>query len=126
MAGSILKIIVPQVMVKNEITIIAKILIINPVLIICAIVSFPVLKAMAFGGVAIGNINAKEAASVTGIIISKGLIPISFAKPLITGKIISVVAVFEVNSVSIDINPVNVPINSVGDNALAPDRRLPA
>ncbi len=83
------------------------------------------LNAVVSGDFAISNINGKEAASVTGIIFSREFTPMLFVKPLITGKIISVVAVFEVNSMSIDINPVNVSFNSLRDNVLAPERMLP-
>ena len=56
-------------------------------------------NTMAFGGVAIGNMNAIDADSVAGIIRNKGLMPVVTDKPANTGNNISVVAVFDVSSV---------------------------
>ena len=56
-------------------------------------------KIMAFGAVAEGNIKAREAEIVAGSIKSKGLTSMLMAKPANTGKKVSTVATFEVNSV---------------------------
>ena len=54
---------------------------------------------MAFGGVATGSIKAQEAESVAGIISSNGLTSMATAREPRIGRIISVVAVFDVSSV---------------------------
>ncbi len=97
----------------------------KPAFIISIIDSLPVLKIMAFGGVATGNIKAMEAARVTGIINSRGLTWISVAKPEIIGSIISVVAVLDVNSVSPLIIAVTTPINPRFDRDFASASWLP-
>ena len=115
--------IVPQIIVTAVIITTAKMLIRKPVLIISIIFNFPVPKTIAFGGVAMGNINAIEAASVIGNINKRGFNFISVAKPDIIGSIISVVAVFDVNSVNNDIIPVKAATNIVGDRFPAPAKR---
>ena len=75
------------------------ILIINPVRIILFILTLLVPNIIAFGGVAVGSINANEAASVTGTINIRGLIFKPTAMEAKTGRSIWVEAVFEVNSV---------------------------
>ncbi len=74
-------------------------LVMKPALTISIIFSFPEPNTTAFGGVATGNIKAKDAAMVIGITRKRGLILMAFESPAITGRSISVVAVFEVNSV---------------------------
>lgn len=59
----------------------------------------PELKTMALGPVAIGSINAQEAAMVAGIIKRKGCTLIASAKEASTGSIMDAVATFEVTSV---------------------------
>ena len=54
---------------------------------------------MALGGVATGSIKAQDGESVAGIIRKSGLIFIATANDARMGRIICVVAVFEVNSV---------------------------
>ena len=54
---------------------------------------------MAFGAVAAGNMKANDAAMVAGSIKSKGFISMLIANPANTGKKVSTVARFEVNSV---------------------------
>lgn len=61
-------------------------------------------KIMALGAVAEGNIKAREADMVAGNIKSKGFISILMASPAKTGKKVSTVATFEVNSVRKVIN----------------------
>ena len=58
-----------------------------------------VLKTIAFGGVAIGSIKAKEHDSVAGIMRISGLIFKETDKPASIGNTIIAVAVLEVNSV---------------------------
>jgi hypothetical protein len=71
----------------------------NPVLDISKTFNRLVPKTMAFGGVAAGNIKAKEAAIVAGSINNNGLTSKLIANPAITGRKVSTVAVFEVTSV---------------------------
>ena len=59
----------------------------------------PEPKTIALGGVATGSINAIEPDSVAGSIKSKGLISMDTDNPARIGNNISVVAVFDVNSV---------------------------
>ncbi len=70
-----------------------------PVLAISLILMRPLPNTIAFGGVATGIINAHEADSVAGIMSIKGFILIATATEARIGRIISVVAVFEVSSV---------------------------
>lgn len=56
-------------------------------------------KIIALGGVATGIMNAQEADIVAGIISIKGCSPVATATAARIGKIISVVAVFDVTSV---------------------------
>ena len=71
----------------------------NPAFDIFGILTQPLPKTMAFGGVATGNIKANEAANVAGTIKNKGWIFAAIAAMPSIGKITVVVAVFEVNSV---------------------------
>ncbi len=61
-------------------------------------------KIMALGGVAVGNIKAREEARVAGIINSRGLFPLLMARLAKTGSSIWVEATLEVSSVRKDIN----------------------
>jgi len=72
---------------------------ISPVRIISSILISPDPNTIAFGGVATGNIKAHDADSVAGIISSSGFILIAVAAEPRIGRIICVVAVFEVSSV---------------------------
>ena len=72
---------------------------ISPVLAISAIRNLLVPKIMAFGGVATGSMNAIEAEMVAGSMRNKGFTSMETDNPANIGRIISVVAVFEVNSV---------------------------
>ena len=87
---------------------------INPVFTISIMRIRFVPKMIAFGGVATGNINAMEAASVAGIINNNGLIFITLAKPARIGKIISVVATFDVNSVNSEIRVTFANVKTMG------------
>ena len=71
----------------------------KPVLAISAIFILLVPKIMALGGVATGSMNAIEADMVAGIIRNNGFISMETASPARIGRIISVVAVFDVSSV---------------------------
>jgi len=71
----------------------------KPVLTISEICRRREPKTIALGGVAAGNIKANEHDRVPGIISNSGLTLIAVAKAARRGKIISVVAVLEVNSV---------------------------
>ena len=76
----------------------------NPVLDISITFRRFVPKMIAFGAVAEGSINAKDAEIVAGSINSNGFISILIAKPAKTGKNVSTVATFDVNSVKNVIN----------------------
>ena len=71
----------------------------TPALTISKILMRPLPKTMALGGVAMGIIKAQDADRVAGISSIKGLIFMATAMDDKMGKIIWVVAVFEVNSV---------------------------
>ena len=71
----------------------------RPDLDISSTFSLLVPKIIAFGAVAEGNIKASDAEIVAGSINSKGFISILIARPAKTGKKVSTVATFEVNSV---------------------------
>ena len=81
--------------------IITKIIFNNPPAFIKSIVlNFPVLNAIAFGGVEIGRIKAKLQAIAEGIRISSGFIPsFDIANLFRIGKNICAVETFEVNPV---------------------------
>lgn len=70
-----------------------------PALTISEMVIRPLPNTIALGGVATGIINAQDAAIVAGIINNRGLVFIATATDAKIGRIISVVAVFEVSSV---------------------------
>ena len=71
----------------------------KPALHISGMVMWPEPNTIAFGGVAIGIINAKLAASVAGNISKYGCMPAPIAMPARIGTNVAVVAVLEVNSV---------------------------
>ena len=102
--GSILKIIPIKAYVTSVIIIIPIILITNPVRIILLMLTLLVPNIIAFGGVAVGSMNANDAASVTGSINTSGFIFNPAAIEAKTGSSICVEAVFEVNSVRKVIN----------------------
>ena len=72
----------------------------NPALIILLIFTLPLPKTTAFGGVAIGSINAQLAAIVVGITKIKGLTSSPIANIIKIGEKVATVAVFEFNSVN--------------------------
>lgn len=76
----------------------------NPVCTIVFILSRFVPKMIAFGGVAVGIIKARDEAMVAGIIRNMGLFPLLIARIAKMGKSISVEATFVVSSVRKDIN----------------------
>ena len=86
------------------------ILSINPALIILLIVTFPLPKTTAFGGVAIGNINAQLAAIVVGITKIRGLTSNPIAKIISIGEKVATVAVLEFSSVKKIINATAISI----------------
>ena len=79
-------------------------------------------KTMAFGGVATGNIKAKEQDRVPGIIRKRGFIFKETASAASMGRRISAVAVFEVSSVKKVMNmQIQATINR-GGNEPSPSR----
>jgi hypothetical protein len=87
--------------IKNKIVVIIAPIktIANPAFTISPIFIFPVLNTIAFGGVATGNIKAKEAETVAGNIRSNGFIFRATAREASIGSIVLVIAVLDVNSV---------------------------
>lgn len=70
---------------------------------------------MAFGGVEIGNVKAKEAEIAAGIIKISGSISIALAIAAITGNIVADVAVLDENSVKVvTIPPITNKIKKIG------------
>ena len=108
--GSILKTMPKNTYVAIVTIKIPTMLITNPVRIILFILTLSVPKIIAFGGVAVGSINANDAASVTGTINIMGFIFKPTAIEAKTGKSICVEAVFEVNSVRKVISPTIIRI----------------
>ena len=72
-----------------------------PAFIISLISNCPLPKITAFGGVAIGNINAQLAAIVVGMTKNKGFISKPIAKIINIGVKVATVAVFEFSSFSL-------------------------
>ena len=70
-----------------------------PILTISIILTLPLPNIIAFGGVATGIIKAQDADRVAGIINNRGFVFIATATDASIGRIISVVAVFDVSSV---------------------------
>ena len=70
-----------------------------PTFAISEILSFPVAKTIAFGGVEIGNINASDDEIVAGIISLIGSIPKALLKEAMIGRKVEATAVFDENSV---------------------------
>ena len=70
-----------------------------PAFIISLISTWPLPKITAFGGVAIGNINAQLAAIVVGMTKNKGFTFNPIAKIINIGVKVATVAVFELSSV---------------------------
>jgi len=73
-------------------------------------------KIIVFGGVATGSMNAIEAESVAVIIRSNGLIPMATETEAKIGRIICVVAVFDVSSVRNVIKVAVIIIIHIGEN----------
>lgn len=91
-----------------------------PDLTISDIFILPLPNTIAFGGVATGIIKAQDADIVAGIIMRSGFIFIAILTEARIGRIISVVAVFEVSSVKKVIERHIVRITKIGltsDNA---------
>ena len=83
-----------------------------PAFIISVISNCPLPKITAFGGVAIGNINAQLAAIVVGIIRNHGFISKPIAKIINIGVKVATVAVFELSSVKKIINKTEISIKA--------------
>jgi hypothetical protein len=80
---------------------------------------------MALGGVATGIIKAQEAESVAGIMSISGFVFMATATDASIGKIISVVAVLEVNSVKkVRLKQITSIIRN-GDTPASPENLLP-
>jgi len=86
----------------------------------------PEPNIIAFGGVATGSIKAHEADRIAGIISISGFIFIATDKAAGIGRIIWVVAVFEVNSVRNVINKQMTIIINIGGNCLKPVNWAPS
>ncbi len=101
------------------------ILITTPALAISAILTRPLPKTMALGGVATGIMKAHDAERVAGIMSIKGFTCMAKPTEARIGKIISVVAVFEVNSVR-KVNPKHIEsIMIIGEVPAKPANSLP-
>ena len=101
------------------------ILISTPALAISAILTLPLPKTMALGGVATGIMKAQEAESVAGIISIKGFTCMAKPTEAKMGRIISVVAVLDVNSVR-KVNPKQMErIMTIGEVPARPANSLP-
>ena len=83
----------------------------NPAFIILLIFTFPLPKTTAFGGVAIGSINAQLAAIVVGITKTRGLTSSPIAKIINIGEKVATVAVLELSSVKSMIKATAININ---------------
>ena len=83
-----------------------------PVFIISLISNCPLPKITAFGGVAIGNINAQLAAIVVGMTKNNGFISKPIAKIINIGVKVATVAVFELSSVKKIINKTAISIRA--------------
>ncbi len=86
-------------MINKVITAIHNKFIHNPALAIWGIVTQPVPKTIALGGVATGSMKASEEDMAAAIISLAGSMPRTVAREKVTGRIIVTVAVFEVISV---------------------------
>lgn len=82
-------------------------------------------KTMALGGVATGNIKAKDPATVAGTIKNKGLMRKATAMEAKTGKKVSTVAVLEVNSVKKVMVVTTNKSNKIGGKCRKPDKDWP-
>ena len=83
-----------------------------PAFIISLISNCPLPKITAFGGVAIGNINAQLAAIVVGMTKNNGFISKPIAKIINIGVKVATVAVFEFSSVKKIINKTAISIKT--------------
>ena len=83
-----------------------------PAFIISLISNCPLPKITAFGGVAIGNINAQLAAIVVGMTKNNGFISKPIAKIINIGVKVATVAVFELSSVKKIINKTAINIKA--------------
>ena len=96
-----------------------------PAFAISAILTRPLPKIIAFGGVATGNIKAQEAESVAGIIRNRGFIFISRESAAKIGRIIWVVAVLDVTSVK-KVRPMQtIKTMMIGCNPARPENFCP-
>ena len=80
---------------------------------------------MALGGVATGIMNAHDADRVAGIINNSGCTFVATATEAMIGRIISVVAVFDVNSVRRVIDRQTIRISTNGGTPASPAKALP-
>ena len=97
----------------------------TPTLAISAILIRPLPKTIALGGVATGIINAQDAESVAGIISNIGFAFMAKATEANIGRIISVVAVLDVNSVK-KVRPKHMMrIIKIGDIPASPANLFP-
>ncbi len=98
---------------------------IKPTLAMSIILILWVPKTMALGGVATGNMKAKEQERVPGIIKKRGFRWIEIARAAKTGRRISAVAVLEVSSVKKVMNKQTIVTINIGDRELIPWSRSP-
>ena len=100
-------------------------LIANPALAISPILMRPLPKMMALGGVATGIIKAQDAEKVAGIINNNGLICMAIPTDARMGRIISVVAVLDFNSVKNVILVQIMTIIMIGGTPSSPENLFP-
>ena len=100
-------------------------LITMPALAISPILMRPLPKIMAFGGVATGIIKAQDAETVAGIINNSGFICMATPTDARIGRIISVVAVLDVNSVKNVMLVQSISIITIGDTPSRPENLFP-
>ena len=87
---------------------------------ICRMVTAPVPKTMALGGVPTGSMKAQVAAKAAGISSAIGSTPMPTATPPRIGMKVAAVAVFDVTSVRNRISVVTATISMIGVNAPRP------
>lgn len=97
----------------------------TPAFAISDILILPLPSTIALGGVAVGSINAQDAEIAAGIINSRGFVFVAMATDAKMGRIISAVAVFEVNSVKNVITKQMIIIIMIGGMSAKPLNLLP-
>ena len=97
----------------------------SPILAISGIRTRSLPKTMALGGVATGIMNAHDADRVAGIISNSGCRFVATATEARIGRIISVVAVLDVNSVRKVIDRQTIRISTNGGTPARPAKALP-